>query len=86
MEKCTARKDGYAATLCQSIRELTEIHPTAKAKGVFQASIVDVSSGEKKGERITLHSGEFRGKGGIVANYCPFCGGSLRDFSGDGAE
>lgn len=35
------------------------------------------------GTEITLISGDFK-KPGIVLNYCPFCGGHLRDLSNNG--
>ena len=82
MIKCTHKPEGYAATLCEAMREVAEVYPTMKAKGVYQSEVVNTKTLEMKGTRILIKSGKHKGDG-IVANVCPFCGGSLRDASHD---
>jgi hypothetical protein len=73
-DKCQMKTGGYADTFCTALERSVEINPTKKEKGLF------IAPNAKLGQRVTVHSGDFLGKG-IVANYCPFCGGQLRDFN-----
>lgn len=82
MTKCTPQPDGYAATLCEAMIETAMFYPTARTSGMFRAQIVNIKTGEPKGTRILVKSGEHK-VDGIVANICPFCGGGLRDASHD---
>lgn len=84
-KKCTPKKDGYAETMCDALMKAIQYHPTKKSKGIFSGMITHIPTGTRKGNRITIHSGDFL-DGGIVANFCPFCAGELRDHSNDKAS
>ena len=81
--KCTAMKNGYADTLCKAIREASEYHPTKRTKGILNSEIVSMDTGDRKGARINISSGKYIEAKAVVANFCPFCGGELRDTSND---
>lgn len=81
--KCSPKHDGYASTICNALRDAVDFHPTKRSRGIYSANITNIETMESVGTRITVHSGDFIGNG-IVANYCPFCGGALRDMSNDG--
>lgn len=84
LRKCSATAGGYAATTCEALDDATDIHPTKRSKGLFYANISRKVGDDwvSAGTRVTAHSGIFVGDG-ICLNFCPFCGGELRDSSGD---
>lgn len=83
METCTEKKGGYAATLCEHLQSVSDVLPTKKSKGIYKHKIVNVETGESKGTMVKIKQGNHLAKG-LVFNYCPFCGGKLRDTSKDG--
>ena len=76
MIKCTAKKEGYAETVCKAMTKACEHHPTKRSKGVFVRNLINIDTGEERGLGILIKSGEYREKG-IYVNFCPFCGGKL---------
>ena len=85
MKKCGFVKDGYAdaETLCEGLLESIQGgRQTKKSRGLYSASIVNFKTRQRLGEQIKLKSGEFT-ENGICLNFCPFCGGQLRDTSED---
>ena len=82
MIKCSAKKGGYAETTCKNLDSVLEIHPTARSKGMFVGEMINIESGKDLGSIISVKSGDHI-KRGFTANFCPFCGGELRDSSSD---
>lgn len=83
MAKCSMRKGGYAENICDALMSVSDIFPTKKSKGIYRHSIVNLETREKLGRQVKIKQGEYLA-GGLVFNYCPFCGGKLRDTSKDG--
>ena len=85
MEKCNYIKGGYAdsKTVCGAMLESIQGgRQTKKSRGLYSSSIVNFKTRARLGEKIKLKSGEFT-EDGICLNFCPFCGGQLRDMSED---
>lgn len=72
---------------CDPLSETMEIgHPTGKRKGIFMHALSTLEGPTRS--MASAKSGAFV-KGGILFNYCPFCGVDISaPFSGDkgGAE
>ncbi len=81
--RCSPKAGGYALELCKALQDVVEFHPTKRSKGVYLGSMVNIKTSEELGSMISVHSGDSIGRGRCM-NYCPFCGGALRDFSRDG--
>lgn len=77
VEKCEVKTGGYAKQLCEPMQKYAQ---RKWNKGGIQAiirhDIVDIETSESLGTQITLH----RSGGRVIANFCPFCGGKLRDL------
>ena len=85
MSKCNFVKGGYAdaESMCQAlIASIQGGMQTKKSRGLYSASVVNTNTGLLIGEQIKLKSGEFI-ENGICLNFCPFCGGKIRDMSED---
>ena len=85
MSKCNFLKGGYAdpESMCKALIESIQWgRQTKKSRGLYSGSIVNIKSNERLGEQIKLKSGEFT-QDGICLNFCPFCGGQIRDTSED---
>lgn len=85
MGKCNYIKGGYADSkgVCRALLESIQGgRQTKKSRGLYSASIVNFKTRDRLGEQIKLKSGEFT-EDGICLNFCPFCGGQLRDMSED---
>lgn len=80
-KKCSPKKNGYAEILCDPLMKSIADHAPSKRKGILKGTMINIKTLEEEGECISLVSGEF--KNGIVLNYCPFCGGHLRDLTND---
>ena len=83
MEKCSEKEGGYAASLCQHMAAIADVFPTKKSKGIYKHTIVNFIEGTSKGTLVKIKQGEHLAEG-LVFNYCPFCGGKLRDTTKDG--
>jgi hypothetical protein len=77
-DRCTPLKDGYAETLCDSLKKAAERSPSRKVKGVIVGQMEDFKNRVSLGKRITIRSGEYTSVM-MLANFCPFCGGRLHD-------
>lgn len=85
LNKCSFVKGGYAdsESVCTAlVKAMQGGRQTKKSRGLYSGSMVNFNSGERLGEQIKLKSGEFV-ESGICLNFCPFCGGQLRDMSED---
>ena len=83
MGKCNFVKGGYADDVCEALQESIEgSRQTKKSKGLYSSSVVEYHTRKRLGVQIKLKSGEFV-ETGICLNFCPFCGGGLRDTSED---
>ena len=81
--KCSYVKGGYADNVCSAMSDSAEGgRQTKKSKGVYSGSIVNIRTKERLGIQLKLKSGEFV-ENGICLNFCPFCGGQVRDMSED---
>ena len=82
-QKCTPKEGGYAKTLCSAMQEAADFHrPSKKSRGIYRTFGVNASSSADLGVTIKFYSGQFM-PDGVFANFCPFCGGALRDFKRD---
>ena len=85
MIKCAPRKDGYAETLCEMLLEIAEYHrPGKRSKGLYIGQISNWTTRAVLGRRVSEYQQDHMG-GVFVLNFCPFCGGHLRDMSDDAA-
>jgi len=82
MERCTAKQGGYSQTQCKAIKQIASMHTRSKSKGLFFSSIVNLENGESLGIGFTVKTEQ--SPRGTYLNFCPFCGGELRDMSEDG--
>ena len=83
MSKCNFVKGGYAdpESMCKAlIMSIQGGVQTKRSSGLHSASVVNTVAGLRIGEQIKLKSGEFM-ENGVCLNFCPFCGGQLRDDS-----
>ncbi len=85
--KCKPIKGGYVdpESICEALTMATERGPAGRRKGLFSSSMINLDTRYSLGVAITLKAGEFS-KNGIYLNFCPFCGGELRDSSEDGEQ
>ena len=83
MAKCSMKKGGYAENICDALMSVSDIFPTKKSKGIYRHTIVNLKTGDLLGQMVKVKQGDHLAEG-LVFNYCPFCGGKLRDTSQDG--
>lgn len=81
MSDCTKKSGGYAENLCAFMAEVASFNPTKRQKGVFIHSMVNIETNEKLGTGVSVKTDSR--PNGVFLNYCPFCGGELRDQSRD---
>lgn len=79
--QCKKKTGGYAESLCDFMQSISTIGAGGKAKGLFTHNMVNVNSGEKLGVGVSIRTAER--PHGVFLNYCPFCGGELRDQERD---
>lgn len=82
MEDCRKKDGGYAEFICEFMAEAASYNPTKRQKGLFMHSMVNIQTNERLGTAISVKT-ESK-PNGVFLNYCPFCGGELRDQSRDG--
>lgn len=75
--KCESKANRYAKNICQHLRGYLQFHAKKKMKGLFVASSVLISTGEKLGEKVTYQDGK---SNSVILNFCPFCGGELHSI------
>ena len=76
MIRCSARKGGYANTLCETMEDLAQRKSSNGGTQALRSHFMqDAGTGRFVGLKITVHKKRNR----VVLNYCPFCGGKLRD-------
>ena len=79
MNKCTAKNGGYSATQCGALKHAVSYGVHGRSKGLFAGSIIDLKTEESLGTAIIIKSEAI--PKGLYLNFCPFCGGELRDIS-----
>jgi hypothetical protein len=77
-KKCSKVKGGFADNLCNFMSDAIQM--SSKTKGINGGQIVNFKTNEEKGTMISIKSGNLNKKG-LVANFCPFCGGEIYDQS-----
>jgi len=82
VENCKKKDGGYAESICDFMASLAERNPTIRQKGLFMHSMLNIQTNERLGTAISIKTKS--NQKGLFLNYCPFCGGELRDQSGDG--
>ena len=75
-KKCSAKKDGYADSICPHLGSVMQ----SAGKGVVGGVITNIKTGAIKGTRVMIKSGKYS-KDGVVMNVCPFCKGELHNIS-----
>lgn len=83
MAKCSMKKGGYAKNICDALMSVSDIFPNKKSKGIYRHTIVNLETGDRLGQMVKVKQGDHLAEG-LVFNFCPFCGGKLRDTSKDG--
>ncbi|AHE73442.1 hypothetical protein M942_22805 [Enterobacter ludwigii] len=78
-EKCRVEGNKIVTRCGLLLRSLEYGNPTPRSKGLFIPMRVNTETGDPGTDLAQLHSGAFVG-GGVVLNFCPFCGESLNTW------